>query len=57
MELQTKCLILKVWKESDAVVMKKTGEPIGSIGLITVNSETHSAEIAEGGGYLDGNKK
>lgn len=49
MELQTKCLILKVWKESDTVVMKKTGEPIGSIGLITVNSETHSAEIAEGG--------
>ena len=88
MELQTKRLILRAWKESDAealykyarnpnvgpiagwtphtsvensreiikavlsapetyaVVLKETGEAVGSIGIMTVRSEIHSAKIA-----------
>ena len=89
MELQTKRLILRPWKESDtealykyaqnpnvgpiagwaphtsiensreiiktvlsapetyAVVLKETGEAIGSIGIMTAKSEIHSANISD----------
>lgn len=89
MELQTKRLILRAWKESDAealykyarnpnvgpiagwpphtsvensreiikavlsapetyaVVLKETGEAVGSVGIMTARSEIHSAKIAD----------
>ena len=89
MELQTKRLLLRAWKESDAealykyaqnpnvgpiagwpphtsvensreiikavlsapetyaVVLKETGEAVGSVGIMTARSEIHSAKIAD----------
>ncbi len=94
MEFQTKRLILRAWRESDAealykyaqnpnigpiagwpphtsvensreiiknvlsaeetyaVVLKETGEAVGSIGLMTAKSEIHSAEMAEDEGEI-----
>ncbi len=34
--------------ETYAVVLKETGEAVGSIGIMTVRSETYSAEMADG---------
>lgn len=38
--------------ETYAVVLKATGEAVGSIGLMLSNSEIHSAEIAENEGEI-----
>ena len=54
MELQTKRLILRAWKESDAVVLKETGEAVGSIAIMNAKSEIHTAIWC---GYYDGNEK
>ncbi|MDR2148949.1 MAG: GNAT family N-acetyltransferase, partial [Tannerella sp.] len=39
-------------EENYAVVLKQTGESIGSIGLMTSKSEIHSAEMAEDEGEI-----
>ncbi|MDR1761758.1 MAG: GNAT family N-acetyltransferase, partial [Bacteroidales bacterium] len=38
--------------ETYAVVLKETGEAVGSIGLMTAKSEIHSAEMAENEGEI-----
>lgn len=45
--METERLILRPWRDTDAVVLKATDEPVGSCGIMFSNS-LHTAEMKQG---------